>query len=606
MKLAVVPRTRAWTGRVGQEGGLQFQPGEEADPRSCQARAGALAAFFSGYLFDTEVLQKELDTAGNAGPVSPAAIVLEGYRRWGEGVLDRLQGVFALAIWDQREEILLCARDAIGLHPLFYSQPGRHFLFSWDAETLRRQPEVSSDLDAVVVAEDLIHRFSNVHETHYRGVRRLPSGHALRFRQGRVEVFPYWNPAPPGRPIRWVTREEVTEFPNLLARAIERAVRIGPAGILLSGGLDSISVAIPAAEITARLGWPAFRAYCMEFPGQYNEASIQRGVAEALGMSCTFRSMRDYFEGRGLLRRVLEQSQLYPWPAINIYAPGYTDLLWTARSDGCKVVLTGEGGDEWLCVTPIYAADLIRAGQFGELFRLVRTTMGYWKLGLVPGLRNALWTCGARAVARDWMWRRFPQIAMRRRRQLLPQALPDWLAPDPGLHRELEERFLRWNRDPCHGSFYLDAIRETTVHPLVSMACEESFYRDLHTGVPCMHPYQDRQLVEFLLRTPPDLLNDGGQSKALVRGPVARRFPELGLLHQKKMTSSRFNQDLYRRECPPLWRELGGAQFLAQMGVVQLDTFHGMLDRSLASKTLSVTHRVWHGANVEAWVRSHV
>ncbi len=559
---------------------------------------------FTGYLFNLEDLARELNCEGQARP-TPAEIVLAGYRGWSDDVLPHLQGVFAFALWDGPKRALLCGRDAMGLHPFFYSLVGGELIFSWDAETVRRHPQVPRAVNRVVLAEDLVHRWIDRQETHFQGVRRLPAAHWLQFHQGRLEVACYWDPLPPGGQVRWATREELAEFPGLLQKAVERTMQFGPAGILLSGGFDSISVAAWASQIAATRRWPTPRAFCLDFPGRFSEKPVQESVAEALGLAYSFRSMREYANGRGLLGRLLDQSALYPWPAMNSFAHAYSDLLQLARSQGCSLVLTGEGGDEWLTVSPLYAADLLRSGSWAELARLMRTILRCWTVPVLPALRSVLWTCGLRPVVRDWIWRRARGLAMRRRRQLVSRAMPPWFAPDPDLRRELTERFERWETSTCDDSFYLGAIRESLTHPLLSVAAEETFYRDKIAGLSTFHPYLDRTLVDFLARTPPELLNSGGRSKALIRKALAERFPQLGFEKQKKILVSRFNADLYREAGPVLWKELGPAHSLAELGIVRLNAFHDALAESVRSNTLSVVHRVWHGANLEMWARCH-
>ncbi|MBI3696745.1 MAG: hypothetical protein HY238_18140 [Acidobacteria bacterium] len=617
----------AWLGRVRSGSGFldaERQMGDRLEsgaavfsvPESDQAarkttvvRRRGQICIFTGHLFNRRELSEELVRQGEYpkdASDSAAELVLEGYRQWGAEVLARLEGVFVLALWDQRAETLLAARDPMGLHPFYYALAGRELVFSWDAETVRRHPGVPRELDRIVLAEYLMNRWMSQEETAFQGVRRLPPAHGLSFHRGRLQVFRYWDPAPLGQGLRWVTREEISRFPELLRKAVERTMECGRTGILLSGGLDSIGVAAMASEIASERQWPAPRALSVIFSGEFSEEPVQRRVAEALGFPQTFVDMRDYRSGRGLLGRLVDCTAGYPWPPLNVFSPAYSDLLRRARSQGCEVVLTGEGGDEWLTVGPDYAADLIRSGRWRELARLARTVLRSWNLPVLPALRNLLWTHGLRTLARSWIWRRAPWLALRRRRQLIQQAIPAWLAPDPALRRELVERFEGWGRPGDGDSFYVTATREYLSHPLISIAAEENFYRDTMAGITTMHPYLDRQLVDFLLRTPPELLNSGDRSKAPVRQTLAERFPQLGFEKQRKVKASKFNEEIYRREGPGLWQELGQARLMAELGIVELAAFHEMLETCLRSDHLTLVHRFWHAAGTEAWVRCHI
>jgi asparagine synthase (glutamine-hydrolysing) len=599
--MAAEPK-RAWVVSIRPDAAPSFElppAGAGRLPLSF-ADSGGFRCVSSGYLLTGVEMAEELATE----PGSDARIILEAYRRWGEGVLDRLDGCCAFALWDPETRTLLCARDVIGRHPLFFAEPGGGLVVSWDPERVRQSPGVSRDLNPIVFAEELVSRFTNAEETHYRAVRRLRPGFALRWRNGRVENFRFWDPCPVGVPIRWVTRDEIEEFPRLFERAVERTTRFGQVGILLSGGFDSVSVAAWAAEIARERGTPGPRAYSLLFEDGLSEEAVQRGVAQALRLPQTWARLNDSLQGDGILARVLEQGVHYAWPPLNQFGPAYLALLQRAREEGCEMVLTGEGGDEWLGVTPGYAADLIRAGDLAGLARLTQAQIRSWNLFPPAVIYNVVWTLGLRVVLRDWIWRHAPALARLRRRQLTPRALPPWLAPDPSLRREMLARLDNWNCAVRQDSFYLAETRELLSHSLCALFLEEMFFRDTLAGVYTLHPYLDRSLVGFLLRTPPELLNAGGRTKALVRQALARRFPQLGFERQRKLLATEWNLAVCRSEGPPLWERLGRARVLAALGVVEPQRYHAMLEECPRSNSLSVVHRVFHGANLEAWARS--
>jgi asparagine synthase (glutamine-hydrolysing) len=614
--------TNAWLGVVRKESGPRGAVPRTADGRielgaavfslpdpkeantTSRAVEGGRICVFTGFLFNAEDLRRELGWDEERPCASQAEIVLAGYKHWGDGVLSKLEGVFGLAIWDQAKETLLCGRDPMGLHPFYYSLAGGELIFSWDSETIRLHPKVPRDLNRVVLAEHLNYRWLKQEETFFQAIRRLPGGYGLTFARGRIEVFPYWDPAPPGRPVNWVTREELEQFPALLRKSVERTMKYGPIGIFLSGGFDSISIAAWASEIAPNRNWATPKAFSLVFPeGKFSEEPVQKAVAQTLGFPQRFGYMTDYVAGRGLLGRLLDLAGTCPVPTTDVFKPPYLDLLRMAKSDGCDIVLTGEGGDEWLTVTPAYAADLIRTGNFIELTRLLKTILHCWNLPTLPAIRNVLWTNGLRMLLRDWGWRNMPKAALCRRRRLIPKAIPEWLAPDPALRRELVERFENSDREIREDTFYFMGMREFLAHPLLAMTFEERFYRDRLAGVPTLHPYWDLPLVDFLMRTPPELLNSGGRSKALVRKAMVKRFPGLGFENQKKLLATRYCQDIYRNQGPRIWEELGSARQLAELGLVDLDRFHGILPACLRSNSQTALHRVWHGAFVEAWVR---
>ncbi len=566
------------------------------------------SCIFSGFLFNAQELERELELAPPPDGHSergPARLILAGFRRWGRRVLERLEGMFVLAIWEETEQRLLCARDPVGLHPFYYAPVHGDLVFSWTVEAVRRHPLVSPDLNRLVLAEHMAQRWLVPEETCFEAIRRLPGGHALEWSQGRLEVFRYWDPLPVGRPMPWASREEVAEFPQVLERAIEQRLRLGPAGIFLSGGFDSVSVAAMAAEQARAKGWPAPLALSVVFPGEFSEQPVQQGVAERLGLPQSFRYMSDY-QREGLMSRLTDLSDTpSPAPPFGLYTPPYTALLGEARERGYEFVLTGEGGDEWLTVSPLHGADLIRSGNLFGLIRLLRTGLRGWQVPTGAYLKEAVWVNGARAIARDWVWRKFPELSLRRRRQLLAEGLPSWLAPDPELRRQMLVRLEeKWARQTRQESFYLTSVRGAFSSTVLQILLEERFYRDASVGAFTIHPYWDRSVIEFLLRTPPEILNQGGRPKALVRQAMAERFPNLGFEKQKKVFALDFADAVFRAEGARVWEQLGVPRALAGLGVVDA----GLLQDKI-HQTLHWPHRisrqlVWMGASTEGWVRS--
>jgi asparagine synthetase B (glutamine-hydrolysing) len=578
------------------------------DARQASTTSSACAdgqfCIFTGYLYNRDELAGEFGLAG--ATCSAAEAVLAAYRRCGLRSLEKLDGSFAWAIWDQGSEQLVCARDPMGLHPFYYAAVGAGLIFSWDVDTVLAHPAVSREFHRVALAEHLVHHWWNPHDTLFRAVRRLPAGYGLTFHRGEAQLFRHWNPVPSDRPVRWTSREELEQFPALLRRAVRRTMEQGGgrAGIFLSGGLDSVSVACDAAELAAERGWSPPQALSVAFPADGDEEPIQRAVAQRLGMPQTMVRLLDYFGDGGLLGQSLRLASTSPSPPTFAYAPPFLDLLRVAKSRGCGVVLTGDGGDELLGVFPIYAADLLRAGRWMDVIRMVRMLARYWHGPFLAAVRGTVWRWGFRALARDWAWKHVPGLALRRRRQLVSRAFPSWLAPDPALRRDLVARFEQnWDRETSRGSLYATFLDTALLNPLSQIFFEEQFYRNAIVGVPTLHPYWDRPVAELLLRTQPELLTQNGEWKALVRSRVASRLQGVGFEQQKKRPIVEFPQQMLRAEGPRLWRELKHARVMGDLGIVDLRRYQAMLEKASQSKDGFSLYHLWHGAATEAWLR---
>ena len=225
---------------------------------------------------------------------------------------------------------------------------------------------------------------------------------------------------------------------------MERCLRLGPAAIYLSGGLDSVSVAVVATQNGRRKGLPPPWALSLGFPGEGNEEEIQRRVAADLGLPQVFMKLGDAVGDDGWLLGALKMNSQWPTPMLNGWNPGYRRLGLEAKRQGCKVILTGGGGDEWLGVTPLLAADLIRTLNVVGLYQLWSMMQSSYTLPWYLLMRDIFWTFGARPLVsttmRRVLWSMAPGLWRARQRQRVRRKTPNWAAPDPALKQEIDQR----------------------------------------------------------------------------------------------------------------------------------------------------------------------
>jgi hypothetical protein len=267
------------------------------------------------------------------------------------------------------------------------------------------------------------------------------------------------------------------------------------------------------------------------------------------------------------------------------------------------VILTGTGGDEWLSVTPYLAADLIKHGRLAELLRFTGVVQRSYRMSRIEATYGAWWRFGARPVVAMLAARLAPRAFQGRRRRKLIAGMPAWIAPDPELRAQIDERAERVlaPSQPANGSFYEQEMRTALDHALISLEHEESVEFGRRLGVTFMHPYCDADLVELLYRMPPSLLYRGGRSKGLVRDTVARRFPALGFDRQRKVNATGFYLDILQREGAQAWAAVEHGKALAALGVVDgprlVDTMSGLI----AGGAPRDRYRIWSILNLAAW-----
>jgi asparagine synthetase B (glutamine-hydrolysing) len=578
---------------------------------------GTTTVLLGGLLHNGTELHRLLDE----GPEqNDASVIAHGYAQWGEAVIERVLGSCTTVICDGARRVVVAARDRLGTYPLFRAEPDSGLLFSNSIDALLGQRGVSNALNLPAFVDHLRHVWPFADETYFEAVRRVPPGNVLWRDANGVRLRRYWDPAPDGH-VEWVRPKEIEQFDGLFEQAVARCLVPGDVGVFLSGGLDSVSVAAVATNKLRATGGRDPLALSIAFPGhEANEEAVQRGVAASLGVEQVMFDWETAVGQRGLIRDVIDLSARAPAPLLNLWMPAYDRLAEAGRDRGCVTILGGGGGDEWLMVSPFYAADLIRNFDLAALARLYNEHRRSHNVRTFRYLQDIVWRFGLRPLALDatvtTLHRRAPSALKRLALRRLKDNVPHWLAPDPALHqemvcRELRRRDEQWTAaKPMDGAgrryprIYFAEVRSGLEHPLVSMEFEELYWQGRRLGMQILQPFWDPELVAFLYRTPPELLNAGGRSKALVRGAVARRFPGLGFEHQRKIAATGVARSLVDDEGRRAWSKLDEAGSLAVGGLVDGPALRARVDEILGKREMRKYYLVWDLLAVESFLKA--
>jgi asparagine synthase (glutamine-hydrolysing) len=433
--------------------------------------------------------------------VPDVELILHAYHIWDEECVSHLLGDFAFAIWDERQQKLFCARDHFGIKPFFYSCGDNHFVFSNTLNCIRLHPAITDELNEQAIGDFLL--FDSNRDpatTAFAGIRRLPPAHCLVWSEGRLSLHRYWT-LPDGDLIKYRReRDYIEHFLELLRTAVADRLRTENVGILMSGGLDSASVAAIARELTAqqRASFD-LQAHTVVYdrliPDQ--ERYYAGLVADALQIPIHYLVADDYLPYQGWDDAELQQ----PEPVNNPLLIVFNELTRRAAAH-CRVVLTGDDGDtfleEW---SKPYFSYLFKNRRFGRLFaELVRYARTHKELPRI-GLRH---------------WFR----QMRGEHQPPPQ--PDWLNRSFATRLNLSAR---WNE--VRKKRALHPIRPKLYHVLTSVFWSQHFeaYDAGLTSLPVeyRHPLADLRLLDFALSIPPV---PWLVKKHLLRVAMKSRLPE--------------------------------------------------------------------------------
>ena len=238
---------------------------------------------FNGEVFNYPELRTELEAEGHRFRTkTDTEVFLHLFEKHGPACLERLNGQFAVAIWDRRTETLFLARDRLGVRPLFYARGGGVLVFGSEIKAILADSRVSAQMDPVAL-DDVFTFWSTLPgRTVFRGIAEVPPGHYVVAGRGGLSLESWWRPLFTRGPRR-ETREYVEELRDLLVDATRIRLRADvPVGAYLSGGLDSATItAIARPLVPSRL-----ETFSIAFTDSgFDEHEHQTTMAKALGTS---------------------------------------------------------------------------------------------------------------------------------------------------------------------------------------------------------------------------------------------------------------------------------------------------------------------------------
>jgi len=306
---------------------------------------GAVVVCFNGEIYNHAALRAELEAAGHLYQTrSDTETLLHGWREWGTGLLGRLSGMFAFALWDRNRGELLLARDRAGEKPMHWSVlPDGTLAFASEIPALLALPGVSRAMDPAAAEDFLALGYIPDPATIHRAIRRLPAAHFLLLRRGQAELDlaprRYWQPPRAANPhaAEGAARE--------LERRLDAAVRAQlmsdvPLGAFLSGGVDSASVTALAARALREAGAPALSTFTIGFDNANDERGAARALAARLGTE-----HRDALGTADYLAAAREMAGVFAEPFGDHSCVPTLAVCRLARRH-VKGALSGDGGDE--------------------------------------------------------------------------------------------------------------------------------------------------------------------------------------------------------------------------------------------------------------------
>jgi asparagine synthase (glutamine-hydrolysing) len=486
------------------------------------------AIVFNGEIYNYRELRADLEKRGDRFYTnSDTEVIVHLYDRYGADCVQHLRGMFAFAIWDERDESLFIARDRVGKKPLLYShQSNGDFVFGSEFTALLAHPSVSREVDYAAIDSYLSYLCVPAPLTAYKQIRKLEPAHWLRWKDGKIETQRYWMPDF-SKKIKITEKEAVEETTKILREAVRlRMISEVPLGAFLSGGVDSSAVVALMAQESEK----PVKTFSIGFEEQdYSELKYAKRVAEHIGAEYNeFIVKPDALE---ILPTLVEHyGEPYADPSA---IPTYYVSRETRKF--VTVALNGDGGDE-----SFVGYERHVAMRFAGIYRMLPTF-----------LRGSVIEPSLTAIPSPTNFRnRFVRFQRFLRAASMPkdECYFSWLSTfDDNAKNELytaDLKNLTANSRPLeffskyisksNGKGIIDTVLLTDLmNYLPNDLLVKVDIASMANSLEARSPFLDHKLIEFAASLPENIKQKGTDTKSLLKKVAARLVPKDVIYRQK-------------------------------------------------------------------------
>jgi asparagine synthase (glutamine-hydrolysing) len=529
-------------------------------------------------------------------PRSDAELITLAYQRWGPDCVAHLLGAFAFALWDPAERRLLCARDHVGARPLYYQRTAQRFAFASEIKQIRALSDGPVTFDEAAIGLYLVDVGVPPEATYFADIAQVPPAHRLIVTLDNQRRQRYWD-VDPQRRIRYQDDTQYGEhFRELFIEAVRCRLRPHEStGVLLSGGLDSSSVASVAAWLHERgedVPWPLHT-----FSWLYNELSsadereYSAAVNEAYGLTAHGMVADNLWPLRDDSESITDLDE----PFTGYYQSLVKDALQIAQDVGIDVLFTGHGGDNLVGANVFSYPDFLWRGQWNRLARELWQHSQHSDLNVL----QLFWQACVKPAAPLWLKWGYGRLPMRQRKQI-----PDWIAPAFAARINLAHLVEETDRSPRGFALSRGTRYRTIFFPHVIKAVIEHDRLASRLGMACRHPWLDKRLIEFVLAVPTDQTIRSGLRKIVLRNALRGILPEKVLTRRHKTyPDSLFHRGLRERERSKVEDLLTNTR-MAEYGWVSEEPLREQYARYVAGE-METARILWQAITLELWLREH-
>lgn len=481
----------------------------------------------NGEIYNYADLRKELEAKGHLFYTkSDTEAIVHAYEEYGDDVPNHLDGMFAFALWDEKRQRLMLARDRVGKKPLLYSTIGPKLIFASEFQALLRHPDVSRDVDLGAISHYLTFMCVPAPLTAFAGVRKLEPGHVLIWQNGEVEIRRYWS-------LDFRNKIDIGEgeagerVVSLLREAVRvRLMSDVPLGAFLSGGIDSSAVVALMSELSTE----RVKTFSIGFEEQeFNEVSHARRIAERFGT--------DHHEF------IVRPNAIEILPTlVRHYGEPYADssaiptyYLAKMTRQHVTVALNGDGGDECFAGYERYAAMRI-SERYHHLPRLLREQIVEPAIGAIPEAGSTRSRLGKARRFLDVMGRPTGERYLRWTSGI-SQELKDELCTSDFLARTSSVKPIGYVQPWFDGNGEIDivdrALMADTANYLPNDLLVKVDIASMAVSLEARSPFLDHHVMEFAASLPASYKLRGLTTKHLLKNALKGLLPSQNLTRGK-------------------------------------------------------------------------
>jgi asparagine synthase (glutamine-hydrolysing) len=556
---------------------------------------GSVQLVFNGEIYNFRELRRELEAGGHRFSTNAdTEVIVHLYEDVGARCVERLNGMFAFALWDENRRELILARDRLGKKPLYYAQLETSLLFGSELKSLLQHPRCPRELDFDSLSGYLALEYVPTPRSIFVGVKKLPGAHLLRWREGRSSIEAYWDLEFHGEAVTETADEYVEQFRVHFREAVRRRlISDVPLGAFLSGGIDSSSVVAMMADA---LPSGAVKTFTIGFGERsFDESEHARRVAAHFGTE----HHEDVFTPGVMLDLLPSLVEFLDEPFADAsILPTY--LLSRFTREHVTVALGGDGSDELLAGYPTFTADRV-----SNVYRMPRSLHERVLLPLADRL-----PVSTSNFSVDFKLKRFLRGAV------FPGVMrhPVWLGSfTPAEQAALLGRKTTGSLDQWQSAFDA-APTETRLERLIYAYAKTYLQDDIlvkvdRASMACSlevrAPFLDVELVEFLGRVPVGLKLRRFDTKHLLKRAMADVLPP-GITTRRKKGFGIPIAQWFKRELRDALEDELSERRLRDQGIFEPSEVQRLLSEHMAGRrdhrkqlwTLFV-FQLWHRRWVE-------